>query len=107
MEHGKIYDFANPNSRMLFWAVKMGPCQKYRESEQTLRLKQLLQSTVGGFDLLVVNYPRGALVGEYGAVVIVIGIAHEDKAAGPRVPGVNARRVLTLCGFDDPVVPWV
>ena len=36
MEHGQIYDFVNLNSRMLFWAVEMGPCQKYRESEQAL-----------------------------------------------------------------------
>ena len=36
MEHDQIYDFANPNSKMLFWAVEMGPCQKYRESEQAL-----------------------------------------------------------------------
>lgn len=34
MEHGQIYDLANPNSRILFWGAEMGPCPKLRESKQ-------------------------------------------------------------------------
>ena len=38
MENGtwKNYGIANPNVRMLFWAIKVGPCHKLRESEQAL-----------------------------------------------------------------------
>lgn len=47
MEHGQIY--ANPNSRMLFWAAEIGPCHKLGESKQTLsRFSPILNLMEGG-----------------------------------------------------------
>ena len=46
-------------------------------------------------------------LGEDGAVGFVIGFAIQDKAARPRVPGVNSRGVQSLRCFQNPVVPEV